>query len=395
MLRQQALEQENAQLRELHAALPPLIKKWLVAEVIGVDSGMLRQRLIINKGRHQGVQLNQPVVDSNGILGQVAHVGPWSSEVILITDPEHAIPVQVARNGLRTIAVGFGQYRRAAAALPGRQLRRQERRPADQLGSGRRVPGRLSRRPHHRRAPRGQPAARAGARGTAGAASDRTREVMLIEFDPANPAAPPPPEALRPRPAAPTAEVSTPVAPSAGKAARARRGTSPRGRQSQGQEQTVISRETLPVILLTSIVALVLSILPLPGWLPVFRPAFLVLAVLYWSTMAPFVAGMALGFFGGLALDVFQGSLLGEHALALSFLTYLALRLNLLTRAKPIFEQSLYVLVALLAYELLLWLIDGWTGRSMSSPLRWVHTLIGALIWPVVVGVLGRFHSAR
>ncbi len=125
------------------------------------------------------------------------------------------------------------------------------------------------------------------------------------------------------------------------------------------------------------------------------RPAFLVLAVLYWSTMAPFVAGLALGFFGGLTLDVFQGSLLGEHALVLSFLTYLALRLNLLMRAKPIFEQSLYVLLALIAYESLLWVIDGWTGRSLSSPLRWVHTLTGALIWPVVVGVLGRFHSSR
>jgi rod shape-determining protein MreD len=155
------------------------------------------------------------------------------------------------------------------------------------------------------------------------------------------------------------------------------------------------NRENLLVILFTSVVALVLSILPLPGWLPVIRPAFLVLAVLYWSTMAPFVAGMALGFFGGLALDVFQGSLLGEHALALCFLTYLALRFNLLMRAKPIFEQSLYVLVALVGYELLLWLIDGWTGRSMSSPLRWIHTPIGALVWPFVVGVLGRFHSAR
>ena len=71
------------------------------------------------------------------------------------------------------------------------------------------------------------------------------------------------------------------------------------------------------------------------------------------------------------------------------------MRLNLLTRAKPIFEQSLYVLVALLAYELLLWLIDGWTGHSMSSPLRWVHTVIGAMLWPVIVGMLGRFHTAR
>lgn len=155
------------------------------------------------------------------------------------------------------------------------------------------------------------------------------------------------------------------------------------------------SRENLLVILFTSIVALVLSIVPLPEWLQVMRPAFLVLAVLYWSTMAPFVAGMALGFCGGLALDVFQGSLLGEHALVLSFLTYLALRLNLLMRAKPIFEQSLYVLVALIGYESLLWVIDGWTGRSLSSPLRWVHALTGALIWPVVVGVLGRFHSYR
>ena len=155
------------------------------------------------------------------------------------------------------------------------------------------------------------------------------------------------------------------------------------------------NRENLLVILFTSVVALVLSILPLPGWLPVIRPAFLVLAVLYWSTMAPFVAGMALGFIGGLALDVFQGSLLGEHALALCFLTYLALRFNLLMRAKPIFEQSLYVLLALIGYESLLWVIDGWTGRSLSSPLRWVHALTGALIWPLVVGVLGRFHSSR
>lgn len=155
------------------------------------------------------------------------------------------------------------------------------------------------------------------------------------------------------------------------------------------------NRENLLVILLTSLVALVLNILPLPGWLPAIRPAFLVLTVVYWSTMAPFVAGMALGFVGGLALDVFQGSLLGEHALALSLVTYLALRLNLQMRAKPIFEQSLYVFLALIVYELLLWVLDGWTGRSMSSPLRWIHTVIGALIWPVVVGVLGRFHSAR
>jgi rod shape-determining protein MreD len=157
----------------------------------------------------------------------------------------------------------------------------------------------------------------------------------------------------------------------------------------------VNNRENLLAILLTSVFGLVLNILPLPYWLTLIRPAFLVLVVLYWSTMTPFVAGLALGFIGGLALDVFQGSLLGEHALALSFITYLAVRLNLLMRAKPLFEQSLYVFAALLIYELLLWVVDGWTGRSLSSWLRWVHTATGALLWPVVAGVLGRFHAPR
>jgi len=154
-------------------------------------------------------------------------------------------------------------------------------------------------------------------------------------------------------------------------------------------------RESRLMILLTAVVGLVLTILPLPTWLLVVRPHFLVLVVLYWSTMTPFLGGLMLGFLSGLALDVFQGSLLGEHALALSFVTYLAVRQHLMMRAKPLFEQSLYVFAALLAYETLLWALDGWTGHPTGSALRWVHTVVGALIWPVVAGVLGRFHSQR
>ena len=107
-LRTQALEEENANLRGLRSALPPLVTKWQVAEVIGSEAALLRQRLIINKGSYDGVHLNQAVVDGTGVLGQVMHVGPYSAEVILITDPEHAMPVQVVRNQLRTIAVGSG-----------------------------------------------------------------------------------------------------------------------------------------------------------------------------------------------------------------------------------------------------------------------------------------------
>lgn len=149
------------------------------------------------------------------------------------------------------------------------------------------------------------------------------------------------------------------------------------------------------VVLTTSIIAMVLTVLPLPPLVAIWRPAFIVLTVLYWSVMIPRAGGVLLGFIAGIGLDVFQGSLLGEHALALAFVTYLAIRLNLLVRAKPLFEQSLFVFAALLVYEFLLWVIDGWSGHPMSTFTRWAHTLTGALIWPVVAGVLGRFHSTR
>ena len=195
LLRQQALEQENMQLRELHARLPPLVKKWLVAEVIGVDAGTLRQRLIINQGGHDGVHVNQPVVDGTGVVGQVAHVGPWSSEVILITDPEHAIPVQVARNGLRTIAVGSGNAEELL--LPYLAVNSDVKSGDVLVSSG--LGGVF---------PAGYPVGRitgvrreanqllAQVRAEPQAKLDRAREVMLIDFDPANPAAPPTPQAL-------------------------------------------------------------------------------------------------------------------------------------------------------------------------------------------------------
>ena len=156
------------------------------------------------------MQLNEPVVDGSGILGQVAHIGPWSSEVILITDPEHAIPVQVARNGLRTIAVGSGNtdelllpYLAANSDVKGGDLLTSSGLggvfpagyPVGRITGVRREANQLL----------------AQVRAAPQAKVDRTREVMLIEFDPANPAAPPPPEADRGE--LPDSGVSTTVAP--------------------------------------------------------------------------------------------------------------------------------------------------------------------------------------
>jgi len=115
-MRYEALAHENDQLRGLQEALPPVAERWLVAEIVDIQLNNLRQRVLINRGTRNGVFKGQAVLDDKGLLGQTTHVGPWTAEVILITDPEHAIPVQIERTGLRTIAVGTGDA--ASLALP-------------------------------------------------------------------------------------------------------------------------------------------------------------------------------------------------------------------------------------------------------------------------------------
>jgi len=115
-MRYEALAKENDQLRGLQEALPPVAERWLVAEIVDIQLNSLRQRVLIDRGTRNGVFKGQAVLDDKGLLGQTTHVGPWSAEVILITDPEHAVPVQIERTGLRTIAVGTGDT--ASLALP-------------------------------------------------------------------------------------------------------------------------------------------------------------------------------------------------------------------------------------------------------------------------------------
>jgi rod shape-determining protein MreC len=115
-MRYDALARENGELRGLREALPPVAERWLPAEIINIQQSSLRHRLLIDRGATNGVFKGQAVLDDRGLIGQTTHVGPWSAEVILITDPEHAVPVRVERTGLRTIAVGGGDA--SSLALP-------------------------------------------------------------------------------------------------------------------------------------------------------------------------------------------------------------------------------------------------------------------------------------
>jgi rod shape-determining protein MreC len=115
-MRFDALAHENAALLGLRAALPSVAQRWLPADIVNLALDSLRQRVIIDRGTVNGVMRGQAVLDDYGVVGQTMHVGPWSAEVILITDPEDALPVEIERTGLRTIAVGAGDA--TSLALP-------------------------------------------------------------------------------------------------------------------------------------------------------------------------------------------------------------------------------------------------------------------------------------
>jgi len=105
----EALEAENLQLRNLLDSSIKVGERVLIGELIAVDLDPYTQQVTINKGSTSGVYEGQPVLDADAVMGQVVHATPFTARVLLVTDTAHAIPVQVQRNGLRTIAVGTGR----------------------------------------------------------------------------------------------------------------------------------------------------------------------------------------------------------------------------------------------------------------------------------------------
>jgi rod shape-determining protein MreC len=103
-----ALEDENRRLRDMRENSAGVAERVLVASILNVDLDPFRHRVLVDKGASDGVFKGQAVLDAEGIFGQVAQVHARTAEVILISDAEHAIPVQSNRSGLRSIAVGTG-----------------------------------------------------------------------------------------------------------------------------------------------------------------------------------------------------------------------------------------------------------------------------------------------
>lgn len=102
------LEEENHRLRELLETRRRSADRMLMAELMAVNMQSHEHQITINKGDNVGAYVGQPIIDASGIMGQVSSTSAFSSRVRLVTDPLHALPIQVNRNGLRSIAMGIG-----------------------------------------------------------------------------------------------------------------------------------------------------------------------------------------------------------------------------------------------------------------------------------------------
>ncbi len=110
MLKMSALVADNARLRELFNTTALLkTDDVLIAEIIGLSPRPDQQIIIIDKGRNHDVSVGQPVIDAQGLMGQVVEVSPISARILLIADTSHAVPVQINRNGVRSVAEGVGR----------------------------------------------------------------------------------------------------------------------------------------------------------------------------------------------------------------------------------------------------------------------------------------------
>ena len=136
---------------------------------------------------------------------------------------------------------------------------------------------------------------------------------------------------------------------------------------------------------LSLVLTLILALVPLPDSVAPLRPDWVAVVLVYWSLMAPRRFSLLTAFWMGLILDVLSGALLGQHALALLVIVYIAEKFHLRLRVFPVSQLAITVLLLLGLYEFILFWVDGMAGRTVPLLERWVAPLTGTLVWLMLV----------
>ena len=143
------------------------------------------------------------------------------------------------------------------------------------------------------------------------------------------------------------------------------------------------ARRHLPTAF-TLLAALMLTMAPLPAAIEPFRPDWVALVLIYWAMSVPLSYGVGVAWLLGILLDVAQGTLLGQHALALCVVTYVTVKVHLLIRVFPLPQLTATVFALLALYRFLLFWINGVAGITAAPVVYWGPVVTGALLWPLV-----------
>ena len=143
-------------------------------------------------------------------------------------------------------------------------------------------------------------------------------------------------------------------------------------------------------VAITAALALLAAVWPLPEWGNSLRPEFVAMVVIYWVVVAPFRIGMVFAWSLGLLLDILQGAVLGQHALALTVLAYLCFLFHRRLAMLSPFGQALSVVLLILVYRLIGYWVHNATGGSHYSLQLLLPAATTALAWPAIKGVLDR-----
>jgi rod shape-determining protein MreD len=154
--------------------------------------------------------------------------------------------------------------------------------------------------------------------------------------------------------------------------------------------------QRLPVTICI-ILALVLAIVPMPDRAEPYRPDWVAMTLIYWSMVLPRSYGVGTAWLAGIALDVAQGTLLGQHALALSLIAYMTVKFHLQLRVFPWSQMTAVVLTLLALYQFILFWINGVAGTYAPAVTYWGPVVTGTLLWPLVSLVFSgvRYRLAR
>lgn len=145
------------------------------------------------------------------------------------------------------------------------------------------------------------------------------------------------------------------------------------------------------LIPLTFLAAILLTVLPMPGWIVWLRPAWVLLVLIYWVMTIPHRVNVGAAWLTGLFLDVLNGTLLGEHAFAMTIIAYIVSRMHARLRMFPLMQQGLSIFLLVLLYQFILYCIQGFVGSLPSSHLYWLSPLTSMLLWPWVFSIIRNF----